>query len=292
MSNMLKKIKKHLQKNSFTWLLIICILLFIGVGCYCWFFTIKAKDFGLNFTTGMMGVLITVFLIDRLIDARERKKRLPIRIVIFKELSGLYNRYVNIYFDLYYHTCLENIQTGFGNFYTSGGLARALEFTDIRKAALVTPPRTVPSHLSIQAKEVEDNAEKIIDKYGQFMEPEIVNHVHELLLQFSPLITLKALPNLLNAQHGLPIPSTLYFHIGLPEEQHLKAVVVFEEWLEMERKKLLTYDSKLYPINNGEYINNRNANVQLPYRINEDELAQQVEAYIIWRAQQQNQQQI
>lgn len=86
------EVKKHIEIYRLiyiTFILVLCsssLLLFD-----------KTKDFGLNLTTEMIGILITVVLIDKLYERKENRKNLKINIRIFNAVNSLICTYISIW---------------------------------------------------------------------------------------------------------------------------------------------------------------------------------------------------
>src|SRR3954468_17830296 len=57
----------------------------------------QTRDFGVNFITELVSVWVTVFLVNRIIEKRERKKRLSIDQRILKETSSIIASYFSIW---------------------------------------------------------------------------------------------------------------------------------------------------------------------------------------------------
>ena len=62
------------------------------------------REFGINFITEFAGVWITVFLINRIIEKRERKKRVSIDLRILKDTQSIVASYFSIWKHLVWNT--------------------------------------------------------------------------------------------------------------------------------------------------------------------------------------------
>lgn len=85
-------IKKHIDKYR---LFYVAIFLVLASSILLLFE--KTKDFGLNLTTEMVGILITVVLIDRLYERKEQRKNLKINIRIFLAINSFIYTYLSIW---------------------------------------------------------------------------------------------------------------------------------------------------------------------------------------------------
>jgi len=71
-------------EDNFTVVLI--LLLFAMIGLWLWFRVDSLKDFGQNFVTEILGVLITVLIINQLIVIREERRKLPHKFAVYDDI--------------------------------------------------------------------------------------------------------------------------------------------------------------------------------------------------------------
>ncbi|GEM_PF-2002756 len=86
------KVKKHTGKYRLFYVAIILVV----ASSFLLLFE-KTKDFGLNLTTEMVGLLITVVIIDKLYESKEKRKNLKINIRIFSEINSFIYTYLSIW---------------------------------------------------------------------------------------------------------------------------------------------------------------------------------------------------
>lgn len=95
------------MKYRVKYILPIILILLIGLGLFVWIKTDSLSDFGLNFTTEIIGVLITVYIVNYLLNSREKARLSPIRVIVFQEVSVLFNRHLGLFFELYSESVKE-----------------------------------------------------------------------------------------------------------------------------------------------------------------------------------------
>lgn len=255
----------------------------VALGIILWFYSPTLKDFGLNFTTEMIGVLLTIFVIDWLLEKKEKSRLAPLHFVIYQEISGLYNSYTGLFYDLYKNTCPEEPPNKMEDFFSGEYCKTALLYTNIRTEALVFPAKPVIVFLSEKARQLKSNAEQIIDKYTSFITPEILSIIYTLFRESSTLIIMESLPVLIQARNQMPYPNSLIYHLPPPSENDVKQLLKLQEWLLNEKERLEKSGQSLRPVSNPEGSISKNSNRQLRYRIDEEVLQQQIETFNIWR---------
>lgn len=91
-NSFLKKLKRYFDRN----LVMYFPLVLIGVTIPLCFYK-GTYDFGLNILAEMIGVAVTVFIVDKMYKRREQKKRFPIDKRIFADLQMLITSYLIIW---------------------------------------------------------------------------------------------------------------------------------------------------------------------------------------------------
>lgn len=138
-------------------------------------------------------------------------------------------------------------------------------------------------YLASKAIDFETRAEKILDKYAYYMSPDIANLLHQMYVE-SPFISImKLLPKVVQTRLHLPYPKSLVYHLYNPEEKYKTNIIKLNSWLVNERKELLKVDNDLRTITNPEYLKNRDDKHQFIYRIEENDLAEQIKKFDEWR---------
>lgn len=278
---MKQKFLKFWKKYS----LILYITLLIILGIYFWVISDSLEDFGLNFTTEMIGVAITILIVDRLGVKRESERLLPIKMVVYKETSLLFNRFLSLLFDLYSQTIEKAPPTDTESFLKSNVTREAFIYTDIKAKANTTQRENITSYLANQGKDLKERAEKILDKYSVFLEPEMANLIHTCFVESIFISTLPHIPQTIQMRNNLPYPDSLIYHIFELREEDIESLVRLYKLLQKEREIYSKVDDKIRGLSTPEYIG-KQKDRKLNYRIDEQKLNLQIAKFNQWREEQ------
>jgi len=271
------------MKDRAKYILPIVLILLIGLGIFAWIKTDSLSDFGLNFATEIIGVLITIYIVDYLLNSREKARLAPMRVIVFQEVSVLFNRHIGMYFELYSESVKEEPPATTKRFIEKNCIYKALLYSTIDGKPRISPPQTMTQYLASKAVDFENRAEKILDKYSNYMFPEIANLLHQMYVESPFISVMKILPNIVQSRLHLPYPKSLVFHLSNPDEKYKTNMIKLNSWLVNERKELLKIDSDLRTITNPEYLKNRNDKHQFIYRLEKKDLEEQIKKFDEWK---------
>ncbi len=265
--------------------ILLYLTLLIIIGIILWFNSKNFKEFGLNFTTEIIGVVITILIVDRLAVKREAERLLPMKMVVYKETSLLFNRFLSLIFGLYSHTIEENPPKNTKEFLESNLMRKAFIYTDINAKANTTQRENIIINIANQAKDLIQRAEKILDKYSIFLEPEMANLIHTCFIENVFISTLPHTQHTIQLRKNLPYPESLIFHIHELREEDIVSFVRLYDLLVTEREIHSKIDNNIRVLSSPEYIGKQKNRV-LNYRIDEDKLSSQLENFNRWRNEQ------
>lgn len=271
------------MKDRAKYILPIVLILLIGLGIFAWLKTDSLSDFGLNFATEIIGVLITVYIVDYLLNSREKARLAPMKVIVFQEISVLFNRHLGMYFELYSESVKEEPPATTKEFIEKDCIYKALLYSTVDGKPRISPPQTMTQYLASKAVDFETRAEKILDKYSNYMSPEIANLLHQMYVESPSISVMKILPNVVQSRLHLPYPKSLVFHLYNPEEKYKTNMIKLNSWLVKEREELLKVDKDLRTITNPEYLINRNDKHQFIYRLEDKDLEEQIKKFDEWK---------
>ncbi len=174
-----------MRTHFITWLIVICLSLLLGIAAYLWLFTSRASEFGLNFFTEIMGVAITVLVVDRLISRREQRKEeakeLPRRLTNYRHVARFTNRFLQDYLWMYEVCSKDPLPATIEEFLqpkTFKLINLRLDFN--ASIGLDQPDVRVRDNLLACSMRAMRNGERILDRsFG--LAPEVQNHLDQLL---------------------------------------------------------------------------------------------------------------
>ncbi len=171
------KLTEYLKNNK----LIICTLLgFLSFGCICWLGSEKTKDFGLNFFTEILGVFITVFIIDKLIQNREEKRNLPQKLAAYEDVRLYISRYISFWTNTFRECVPEEDPETLEDFFSEKGMPKILNYLYMDSEPNVTPPTKWWDWLVHNAREFKETGAKILDRHSNNLDPVAYGYIHQL----------------------------------------------------------------------------------------------------------------
>ncbi|AIW18816.1 hypothetical protein F0267_23095 [Vibrio coralliilyticus] len=79
-------------------------IVFGGLLLFCsilWLWFDATSDFGLNAFTETLGILVTVFLVERILTKKEAKRALPLRLAAYEDVRLLSCRLIKFWHEIY-----------------------------------------------------------------------------------------------------------------------------------------------------------------------------------------------
>jgi len=234
-------------------IIVIILSVFVSLGLFLWFFSSKTEDFGLNFFTEMLGVVVTVFIVDRIIKKREETKNIPIKLAIYEDVRLYASRYIKFWTDTYRQSVPEEDPETIEDFFSANGMTKILNNLYMDAEPNVIPSRKWWDWVTQNAKEFKDTGDKIIDRHSSNLEPMVFGYVHQLaesdfnnfLLQIGALRQSDILTN-------FPRVPILANYSLKPKEEDFKAILGLIDWCNETYAKLNKHSKSIKKV--SEYI--------------------------------------
>lgn len=160
--------------------IILTLLGLLLIGLLCWLCSTKTEQFGLNFFTEMLGVAVTVFVIDRLIQNREEKRSIPQKLAAYEDVRLYTSRYIDFWTNAYRESVPEEEPETMEAFFSEVGMAKILNYLYMDSEPNVIPPRKWWDWIVHNAKEFKDNGDKLLDRHSHNLDPIAFGYVHQL----------------------------------------------------------------------------------------------------------------
>lgn len=159
------------------------------------------EDFGLNAFTEVLGIAVTVFIIDKLLKLQEKRRLKPLQAAAFRDVQQFINGLASTWLTAYKWSGKERLPPPTDPHSTRDFL-NIVYFNKIRSRlnldaeAAVFPKRTWRMYLPEIEKKYRTMAERILERHVSTLDPLAYGHVHKILHGFlnetSGLITLEA----------------------------------------------------------------------------------------------------
>jgi hypothetical protein len=239
---------KFFKKLSIYNLLLTVFLIGVLIGALViWIFGGKNyTDFGLNLFTEMLGVLITIFVIDYLVKRREHKKQLPIKASIYKDTFKFFGQYITIFHSSYVVSVPDELPENLEDFISENGIGKVFKYLDLNTKPRITPERTWFNYFQERRNSILNLGNTFLERYKGFTEPEVFNAIHTLI-NGTFLGTLGMMPTIMKVQSNKDnnyIMSFDSFHVHFSKEEY-QALNILNNWIKKNYRTLKKFDATI-----------------------------------------------
>jgi hypothetical protein len=229
---------------KFKYLLWAIIFFLTGIGFYLWQFVTETQQFGLNFFTSMLGVLITVFVIDQLIKKREEEFKRPQYFATYMDVSQFTQKAITFWSEISISTKSEeqdekNIQ----DFFTKSVHTRIFDKIDF-SSVLPTINNYInfADWISKDISGIQAHGNKILNRHSYNLDPQTFKDIHQLTEStlYSFLIQTPLLLQLRVSNSEITKNAK-----ALIQNEELDAVLSLQNWCEKTYNSLKKFDQTL-----------------------------------------------
>lgn len=265
----------NLIKNEIS--LILTLILLVSIGLIFWFSSSKTEDFGLNFFTEMLGVVVTVLIIDRLIRKREESKNIPQKLAVYEDVRLYTSRYISFWTTTFRETVPEPDPTSIKDFFSDNGMTKILSNLHMDAEPNVFPARKWWDWIIQNAKEFKDRGDKILDRHSNNLEPIVFGHIHQLTESTfnNFLLNINAIRQSDQATN-FPRVKVLASYSMKPPQEDFDAILGLIDWCEKSYTILKKYNKSILKV--SEYNPIKDKKMPPKSMIPELVLNQQIEA--------------
>lgn len=222
---MLKKlINKEIGLIFILGFLILC-------GAFFWLSSDRTEDFGLNFFTEMLGVLITVIIVDKIIKIREQNYLLPQKLVVYEDVRLYVSRYLGFWIDTYQQSVPEDDPETIEDFFSEHGMTKILDYLYMDSEPNVAHPQTWWVWIIHNVKEFQERGDKILDRHSHLLEPKVYASIHQLT-ETGFYKTLTLIPSLkqIDELNKFPRIKVLGSYSLPPFKEDYEAILFLYQW--------------------------------------------------------------
>lgn len=126
------------------------------------------RSFGLNMLTELLGVVLTLLVIDFSSKRRLQKERMPLRINAYNDICNFLNSNLSFWKELFEKSVPESVPlpSSFEDFMKAETFAQISKYLDMEsKKTNVLPEQILWDYIPNRIRGHRDKAEKILDKY-------------------------------------------------------------------------------------------------------------------------------
>lgn len=242
----MKKVHFLIKEWGFIILILCCCLL---LGLFCWLKTEEFKDFGLNFFTEILGVIITIFVIERFIQKKEDKRNLPQKLAAYEDVRLYTSRYISFWTETYRCSVPETAPNTLEKFFSENGMTKILSYLYMDSSPNVTPKMTWWDWILENAKEFKENGEKILDRYSYYLDPVAFGCIHQLAESpfYSCILMLPSIRKS-DAQYNIPRVKVLGSYTIAPPREDYDAILKLVRWCDETYNVLKKYNKSIIKV--------------------------------------------
>jgi hypothetical protein len=203
-------------------ILYLVLFLLILICLYIWRFVESLSDFGLNLLTELIGIGITVFVIEKIIERNRIKDKLPVTAAAFSDISFFVNRYMSFFRELYRKSIDEPEPESIEKFLTLETYNKILENIDLTCSPAIFPQVDMTRYIYDNANNLIDLSDKILNRHGWHLHPLTYKHIHDIGTQSILMFWNNYIRNLseFNRTNGVISPKVLkYYSIEITKEE-------------------------------------------------------------------------
>lgn len=255
-------------------LIILTLVALLLIGLFSWLSSPTTKDFGLNFFTEMLGVAVTVIIIDRLIQNKEEKRNIPQKLAAYEDVRLYTSRYISFWTSAYQESVPYDEPGSIEEFFSENGMSKILQFLYMDSEPNVVPPLKWWDWIIQNAKEFKDNGDKLLDRHSYNLDPKAFGFVHQLtesnfnnvLLKSS---SLRETENLWN----FPNIRVLGSYSIPPQKEDFDAILGLVKWCNASYLSLKKYSDSIKKVTEYKPQVNRKMppKCQIPYDVLEQQ---------------------
>lgn len=171
-----------MQLFNHKYLLLIILSLFLVLGLVLWLDADGSlRDFGLNFFTEILGVVITVFIIDRLSQIREDERLKPLKLAEFEDAKNLFNRFISFWYVTYSRSVPEEYPETFDEFLSDNGIGKIFNYLNVDSRPSQNDSLSWVQWIQNNHEEWLEISNRFLERHSANADPELYKLIHAFI---------------------------------------------------------------------------------------------------------------
>ncbi len=273
------KIYRYIKNEK---VIILTILALLLIGLLCWIGSKNTEAFGLNFFTEILGVTVTVFVIDRLIQSREERKNIPQKIAAYEDVRLYTSRYIHFWTQAYRESVPEEDPETIQDFFSERGMTKIFSHLYMDSEPNVIPIRKWWDWIFTNAKEFKNNGDKILDRHSHNLDPVAFGLIHQLTeSRFNEMILSIPTTRQIDILENYPRVEVLGNYTMKPQQDDFHAILGLVKWCNEQYVNLKPNNDSIKNV--SEYSRNIGKTMPPKCMIPPNILRQQIDRNIAFR---------
>lgn len=211
----------------------------------------KLTELYLTLFSTILGVNITVFGVDLIIEYSQNKKNIPIKVSMNRDIQIVISRIITIWKEMHYSSVVIPKQLVLTDLFTVIEFNKIIDTVDLSLYPNVYPKVNWFNYLYRKQTEFINDINKILDKYSLYLEPEIFNYMHNLTRD-NIVLSFLHVPHSINkfdTSKGIPRPTLMsFYHKKAEKEDEFKVILELVDYLNLNKNKYNKLGYVLYDI--------------------------------------------
>ncbi|MBO3333424.1 hypothetical protein [Clostridium perfringens] len=282
MSNLYNKTKKIVIKNK----VYLIIIIFTLIALIVWRSDSNCgtlSDFGLNLFTELIGILITIGIVENIVKKQNKKNMLPAKAAMYREIQLFLSRLIGFWGEVYHNSVPGENPNTVTQLFSKESFENMGRYLNLNSNANVIPPTTWEQWFSSEGEDLYERGQKIMNRYYSNMDPEIFRYIHFLVDDSHFISTMKSISLIKSTDilTKVPRPQNLSAYYPMPDTEILDTVLKLFSWCETTYDELKANGYHVYKVSVS-YANKKN--VDCPSSMmTKDELNSQIQQFINWQ---------
>lgn len=167
------------------WKSYLSIIIILGVATIVYFIfnNGELKSFTLNLITEIIGILVTILLIDRALRSKEKREKDKIIKSAFVQFKRPAKNVLNLLVKIYKATCEskpEKLTTNYKDLFSTNLFFETIQYLDFKLEAPVVPKQQWSQYIYNEVTNFKKEIDKILDKYVFVFDSHIIEELESL----------------------------------------------------------------------------------------------------------------
>jgi hypothetical protein len=232
--------------------IVIILLVFALLGYWIWQTNDTYSEFGQNFLSEMLGVLITILIINQLIVIREEKRKLPHRFAVYDDIRLFISNYMLFWQQAYQDSVPEEDPENIYTFFSEDGMGKIWDYLYLKAQPKSAIPCCWYEYMIESAIEFRAKGDKILTRHSKYLPPQVYRMIHQITeAHYLDVIVNMPKMKLYAESHNIPKINVLdSYAVIRPNDKDYAAIIGIFEWCDNIYKELSTLDKSTAKVNN------------------------------------------
>ena len=238
--------------------LLLILHFFILIGLVIWILIPTLEEFGQNFVSEILGVLITILIINQIIIIREEKRKLPHKFAVYDDIRMFVSSYMMFWQQAYQESVPEDDPEDIYQFFSDYGMGKIWTKLYLKSSPKSAVALSWYKLLIDYAKEIRDKGDNILTRHSQYLTPQIYRTIHQIT-ESQYLDVIKNMPKIKKyfQKYNIPVINVLEtFAVIKPSDKDYSAIISLYDWCETMYTELSGIDKTTTPV--SRYIPRKN----------------------------------